>query len=61
MKFDRNSVLKGQKWTTATRTWIERGQQGWLNMEAASCGMSAIAELLDYVVMYVVENERLTR
>ena len=30
-------------------------------MEAASCGLSAIAELLDYVVMYVVENEMLTR
>ena len=29
--------------------------------EAASCGLSAIAELLDYVVMFVVENERLTR
>jgi len=24
MKFDRNSVLKGQQWTTATRTWIAR-------------------------------------
>jgi len=23
-KFDRNSVLKGQKWTIATRTWIAR-------------------------------------
>ena len=32
-----------------------------LCMEAASCGLSAIAELLDYVVMFVVENERLTR